>query len=124
MNRKIKFRVWDELQKYMAYQGSPDLETIQSFMHHFGDKPLMQYTGLKDKNGKEVYEGDILRIDKRHLPFTSSTFDGKVEYIEQSARFHLIGTTHDNLWEAIYDVSGKNCSEVIGNIYENQINYE
>ena len=118
MNREIKFRAWDECQKYMAYQGSPDLETIQSFMHHFGDKTLMQYTGVKDKNGKEIYEGDILRIDKKHMPFTSSTFDGKVEYIEQSAKFHLIGTTHDNLWEAIHDVSGKNCGEIIGNIYE------
>jgi uncharacterized phage protein (TIGR01671 family) len=60
MNREIKFRSWDESQKYMAYQGTPDLETIQSFMHHFGDKELMQFTGLLDCDGKEIFEGDII----------------------------------------------------------------
>ncbi len=37
---EIKFRAWDEAQKHMAYQGTPDLETIQSFMHHFGNNKL------------------------------------------------------------------------------------
>ena len=58
--RTIKFRAWDESQKYMAIQGTPDLETIQSFFFHFGNKTLMQFTGLFDKNGVEIYEGDIL----------------------------------------------------------------
>ena len=60
----IKFRVWDEEQKYMAYQGTPDLETLQSFIFHFGDKELMQFTGLHDKNGKEIYTGDILQLKR------------------------------------------------------------
>ena len=60
----IKFRAWNEEQKYMAYQGTPDLETLQSFIFHFGDKELMQFTGLHDKNGKEIYTGDILQLKR------------------------------------------------------------
>lgn len=35
MSNKIKLRAWDESQQYMAYQGTADLETIQSFIYHF-----------------------------------------------------------------------------------------
>ena len=66
MSREIKFRAWDDGQKYMAYQGTPDLETIQSFMHHFGDKKLLQFTGLKDYAGKEIYDGDIVQVEFTH----------------------------------------------------------
>ena len=59
-NMQIKFRAWDESQKYMAYQGMPDLETIQSFIFHFGDKILMQYTGFKDFNGKKYFREILL----------------------------------------------------------------
>jgi hypothetical protein len=103
MNEKIQFRAWDEKQKYMAYQGDPDLETLQSFIHHYGDKELMQWTGLWDKNGKKIYEGDIVGGE---LPDgtrgASNVFWGYNEY----QPFSYLNCRSEQL-------------EVIGNIYEN-----
>ena len=94
--RKIKFRAWDK--KHMAYQGTPDLETLHSFMFHYGDKILMQYTGLTDKNGKEIYEGDIVKWGKI------------IEKVEMK----------DGCWSMVLGTIVEEFNlEVIGNIYEN-----
>lgn len=122
MKREIKFRAWDEGQKYMAYQGTPDLETIQSFIHHFGDKDLMQYTGLKDKNGKEIYEGDIVKRMK--VCYDWDKEDGEERYEVEEISFIVyeyhgfwvesegFGYEGEGLWDW-------NKIEVIGNLYEN-----
>ena len=109
--RTIKFRAWNEEQKYMAYQGTPDLETLQSFIFHFGDKELMQFTGLHDKNGKEIYEGEILYNNDRKENCVVKYDEEKamfiVEYLESKDKF--------NLWESI-----SNLYYSVGNINENK----
>ena len=77
-----------------------------------------QFTGLTDKKGTKIYEGDILNIDKTHQLFGDER-NCKVEFVDQSGRFHLIGTFYDNIREGISDISGKNCCEVVGSIHMN-----
>lgn len=55
--REIKFRRWDTDEKYMYYDKPFHLDT------NLNRYEVMQYTGLKDKNGKEVYEGDVLELN-------------------------------------------------------------
>lgn len=118
MRREIKFRAWvpksEEFiihEAYMAIQGTPDIETLQSFMHHYSDeKNLMQFTGLLDKNGKEIYEGDVVsnHAAKWEIIFHTGCFCGKIlsERLRVDHDIHIVA-------RAIKEI------EVIGNIYEN-----
>ena len=121
--RDIKFRVWDNENKEMLevqeldfeptfYGGRIAIRTDQ-YNDYFDteDMILMQYTGLKDKNEKEIYEGDIIKY--------KDIQKGVVEYSEQYAQFILkeTGSIADEC-EALGEFNIK-VFEVIGNIYDN-----
>lgn len=81
----------------------------ENYVHQNGDGwDLYQYTDLKDKNGKEIYDGDIAN---------SCYGIGQVYINERGARFEF-DTDTDGLWEMCTGREGK-VFEVIGNIYEN-----
>jgi uncharacterized phage protein (TIGR01671 family) len=129
--REIKFRAWVTQtfpapfvnESYMAVQGDPDIETLQSFMHHYGDEKLMQYIGLKGKGSKEIYEGDVIQHNGKKFVCNWSKILGYcfVEINKNLGTFHLDGVvmSNHNHRKQCEIVNYVKYVEVIGNIYEN-----
>lgn len=114
MTRKIKFRAWDKKLKMMfpteqiEFYGWGQINIIdEEGDSEARDVELMQYTGLKDKNGVEIYEGGIVKWGS--VPYES----GRVEYV--NACFKVVGV---NLEDRM--LQEDDLVEVIGNIYENK----
>jgi hypothetical protein fuD12_02509 len=106
--RDIKFRAWDKVNKRWIKQFNIDLLNINIFS--LPNIEINQYTGLKDKNEKEIYEGDILSsaFSKRIVIFDENTCSFMLKDIDlRNELFSLTKEKSKNL-------------EIIGNIYENK----
>lgn len=120
MNRKIKFRVWCNTTRHFTDIPFYSCSGGQLLWHHTGneitisnidegDYEVQQFTGLKDKNGKDIYEGDIIKATSDQ--YENENFVGKVIFDEGS---YLT-------WINKNDIRGINEDdfEVIGNIFDN-----
>ena len=128
--REIKFRVWDGKKMWtFDYKNCPKLVFCHSGwfsydhdMNYVGSREtktngesdiLIQYTGLKDKNGKEIYEGDIIKV------FANGTQENyhdaiQVIYSDRWAEFKCVAAQSLSHYIQLYYEF-----EVIGNIHEN-----
>ncbi|BCC74175.1 hypothetical protein BCJMU51_p2030 (plasmid) [Bacillus cereus] len=113
--REISFRAWD-----LGAESMVDWESIKlHFSEHIDHEMVvvMQYTGLKDKNGKEIYEGDILDLSSED----DSVIRCEIVYQAPSfcRKWHHANTIRLRQREIEPMAWNTHLYEVIGNIYEN-----
>lgn len=132
-NREIKFRAWcsgkhkgltfvDDVMDYEVYLSPKgfylDVESAWGIQGEYPTIPIMQYTGLNDRNGKDIYEGDIVNFGlslryKYTIEFEDGSFVLKHTELKNENGLITWGSLNTSVLKDFISI------EVIGNIYEN-----
>ena len=119
--RELKFRAWDkDTAKYTDGVGELYVDILEVGTKTYrieqmcpGRYTIELFTGLKDKNGKEIYEGDVVRVVRSYgYGFLPKGAKAKIEFDEKELCYKLRG-------QGEFRLTAKKELEVIGNIHEN-----
>lgn len=123
-NREIKFRAWNgKKMNYEPLVSTYDASVNSEFYFSYSGQSnleFMQYTGLKDKNCKEIYEGDIVKWDKdNHYNNCGGNCNtDRIEVVKYN-EYGFEPFIYSDGYNGVIMIDYNYC-EVIGNIYENQ----
>ncbi|PFL23223.1 hypothetical protein COJ07_06500 [Bacillus cereus] len=125
---RFKFRTWDKtakvMEQYHHLQLSPNGELYHDGMNVTDNYEIMQYTGLKDSDGTEIYEGDVVTW-YNPLIETGERMTGVVVYDTKQATYkkcpiNLYKANAGNGGYTGYEFRWYDKVNVLGNIYKNQ----
>ncbi len=128
MTREIKYRAWIKNKgkgEIMEYYDLLKDDSDRFLLFHCAidlDMPIMQYTGLKDKRNRDIYEGDILKIGEvGNFEVKWTTYAYGNEYGDEPEGYTTgwIGKEVDGVREHLLNPHYMEFNEITGNIYEN-----
>jgi len=135
MNKELKFRIWNGLEmiydvtvgKFGIFYVNPanngldplDSASMTPWTTKYSDDiPVMQSTGMKDIHGKEIYDGDLIKMKSYSFSHLDK-YNYEVYYKSEEARFKF-RNNQNYPHNSDSDSTGFHSFEVIGNIYENK----